>query len=91
MKRRPRSESRLSRWLPAEGVTLMFVAGPSERTRRVHLPRWAIVAGLSAWLCALLAAGILGYASAAPQAERVDPAQGAMRVASTPSPRSIQE
>lgn len=102
---KPQSERWRNRWLPPDGVTLMIVSGPQQHTRRVHIPRWLLLCTLGSWLMVLAGFAWLGFRSenldASPDPRAGTPAspgtedsgehaQGDIRMATPPSPRSRQ-
>ncbi len=60
---RPQNRSAVVSWLFADGWTLMIVLGPGQRTRRVHVPRWALAGLCCLWLGIMCAAAWLGFES----------------------------
>jgi hypothetical protein len=45
------------------GFTIMILAGPGQKPRRLHVPRWALAAFASAWLLLMGAFVWLGFYS----------------------------
>jgi hypothetical protein len=90
MKSRRRNSNALVRFFAREGWTLMIVLGPSQRTRRVHVPRWALLGLCCAWLSVMLGAAWFGFNSAAPARAGAQDTQNGARVATGPVPTSRQ-
>lgn len=90
MKLRPQSRSRLVDWLVADGWTLMIVLGPRKQSRRLHVPRWALLGLCCAWLGLMMGVAWLGFESAAPVRAESNQAQNGARMATAPVPTSRQ-
>lgn len=74
------------------GFTIMILAGPGQKPRRVHVPRWALAVFASVWLLVMGAFAWIGFNSfgdAAPTPARTT-VQGtvAAKVAPSSSPLS---
>lgn len=88
---RPHSRSRLVDWLARDGWTLMIVLGPRKQSRRLHVPRWALLGLCCAWLGLMMGVAWLGFESAAPvRAQSHVSDQNGARMATAPVPTSRQ-
>ncbi len=86
----PQNKKRPLSFLRGDGFTLMIVQGQAQRTRRVHVPRWALAGLCCGWLCLMLCVAWLGFQSAGSTPHSKVDAQNGARVATGPVPTSRQ-